>query len=207
MYFKGILKKPYISLSDILDNNSFNDVKEKCFEEIEKSNCNIAKAYEFAVSTWPGIKSKLLGKMILLSESRTKLYKDIQSGDKRVHTKQYENFKPFLDPWLKSLPFKEYGRVIFFITFANREAAAHRDLESTYYVPPRNEFIWIPLTQKKFYILTSENEKVYPEDKIIWFNSTDYHGVDPLPHEQISLRIDGIFTDEFRKEIIRQNIH
>ena len=48
-------------------------------------------------------------------------------------------------------------------------------------------------------------KKIYVKGKVVWFNAMDIHGGDPLEHFSWSLRIDGIFKDEF-KEIIRRKV-
>jgi hypothetical protein len=39
---------------------------------------------------------------------------------------------------------------------------------------------------------------------IYWFNDMDYHGVEPDPFFRYSVRVDGIFTPAFLKDLRRR---
>ena len=39
--------------------------------------------------------------------------------------------------------------------------------------------------------------------RIYWFNDMDYHGVEPAPYFRYSIRVDGIFTNEFVERMRR----
>ena len=82
----------------------------------------------------------------------------------------------------------------------------HRDLDGDNgddqgYSPHRNEFIHIrPNTKKPFYLWDPEEQnKVYINAKAAWWNDQDWHGGDPIKEQNYALRIDGKFTEEFRK--------
>jgi hypothetical protein len=106
--------------------------------------------------------------------------------------------------------FEHIGRVIFFHCEADGMPFEHRDLdanngvfENDFYTPHRNEFIHIrPNTKKGFYIWDPDTKtKVYLNTKAAWWNDQDWHGGDQIKEQSYSLRIDGKFTDEFRKKL------
>lgn len=115
----------------------------------------------------------------------------------------FVNF-PNLKLWIETLKgkvFSEMGRIIFFIHEHDCELPVHTD--GTGYVPHKNEFIWFnPTGSKNFYIWNEEtNEKNYVQSKAAFFNDLDLHGGDRNNRQTWTLRIDGVFTDEFRKNI------
>lgn len=103
--------------------------------------------------------------------------------------------------------FDHIGRVIFFHCEADGIPFEHRDLDSNngvdIVVPHRNEFIHIrPNTKKAFYIWDPENKnKVYLNTRAAWWNDTDWHGGDRIMEQSYGLRIDGKFSEDFRKKL------
>lgn len=106
--------------------------------------------------------------------------------------------------------FEHIGRVIFFHCEAGGVPFEHRDLgghngvwESNKYEPHRNEFIHIrPNTKKAFYIWDPETkDKTYLNTRAAWWNDQDWHGGETIMEQSYSLRIDGRFTEEFRKKL------
>lgn len=103
--------------------------------------------------------------------------------------------------FIKTLPFKATGRMLIIYDNGGREVPAHRDHLDEKLC---NEFIWFRTNLKKpFYLLNNEtNEKKYVESYSAWFDAVNqYHGSDPVKGLSFSFRVDGIFTDEFRKHI------
>lgn len=112
--------------------------------------------------------------------------------------------------WVESLVgtvFEDIGRVIFFHCEADGIPFEHRDLDAKNGVnvvkPHRNEFIHIrPNTKKAFYIWDPENKnKVYLNTRAAWWNDVDWHGGEKIMEQSYSLRIDGKFTEGFRKKL------
>ena len=112
--------------------------------------------------------------------------------------------------WVESMVgtiFKDIGRVIFFHCEHDGIPFEHRDLDAKNGVnvvkPHRNEFIHIrPNTKKGFYIWDPEKQnKIYINSRAAWWNDVDWHGGDKIMEQSYSLRIDGKFTDEFRKKL------
>jgi hypothetical protein len=103
--------------------------------------------------------------------------------------------------------FEHIGRVIFFhcdhdgIPFEHRDLDAKNGMNVTF--PHRNEFIHIrPNTKKAFYIWDpSTKNKTYINTRAAWWNDQDWHGGEKIIEQSYSLRIDGKFTEEFRKRL------
>lgn len=113
-----------------------------------------------------------------------------------------KNF-PKLVEYVKSLPFKSIGRVMFFTTYPNTGVTIHRDLPvgehkdhviNMYFDGgSRPSFVYDEVNKKKIYI--DNTAKSYT------FNNRDYHGVDPEPVFRYTLRVDGTFTDELCEKL------
>jgi hypothetical protein len=103
--------------------------------------------------------------------------------------------------------FEHIGRVIFFhcdhdgIPFEHRDLDAKNGMNITF--PHRNEFIHIrPNTKKAFYIWDPDTKnKVYLNTRAAWWNDQDWHGGEKIIEQSYSLRIDGKFTEAFRKKL------
>lgn len=154
-----------------------------------------------------------------------KLYKKLYSPNNSVYLKDTENYTslqaylekwnstlytynnnikyfPNLKKWLDNLignVFEEFGRTLFFIHEHDCELLTHRD--GTKQRPHRNEFLWINPTGIKSFFIYNENttERHYVTSKAVFFNDLDMHGGDKNDIMTWTLRIDGVFTEEFRK--------
>jgi hypothetical protein len=113
--------------------------------------------------------------------------------------------------WIESMigtVFEDIGRVIFFHREADGVAFEHRDLDGSKglqqgYTAHRNEFIHIrPNLKAPFYLWDPEKQcRTYINCRAAWWNDQDWHGGDRLMQQSWGLRIDGKFTDEFRKSL------
>ena len=128
---------------------------------------------------------------------------------KRSLTPEAEYF-PNVVKWVESLVgtvFEDIGRVIFFHCDADGIPFEHRDLDANNGIDVvkshRNEFIHIrPNTKKAFYVWDPEHKnKVYLNTRAAWWNDVDWHGGERIMEQSYGLRIDGKFTEEFRKQL------
>lgn len=113
-------------------------------------------------------------------------------------------FFPELINYINTLPFTEYGRVLFFLHEHNSDMLIHSDVrEDRRYQPHRSEFLWLRTKlDKDFFIFDPDTNKKYPvESYSAFFNDHDFHGGRPTKMMTFSLRIDGFFTEEFREKI------
>jgi len=112
--------------------------------------------------------------------------------------------------WVESLVgtvFEDIGRVIFFHCEADGIPFEHRDLDAkngvNVVMPHRNEFIHVrPNTKKAMYLWDPKTkDKTYLNCRAAWWNDVDWHGGEKIMEQSYSLRIDGKFTEEFRKKL------
>lgn len=103
--------------------------------------------------------------------------------------------------------FSHIGRVIFFHLEHDGIPFEHRDLDARNGInvvkPHRNEFIHIrPDTQNQFYIWDPDTKMKYGiNTRAAWWNDVDWHGGNRQMKQSYGLRVDGKFTDEFRKKL------
>ena len=129
--------------------------------------------------------------------------------ESRKLTEEAEHF-PNVVRWIENTVgtiFQDIGRVIFFhcehdgIPFEHRDLDAKNGMNVTF--SHRNEFIHIrPNTKKAFYLWDPEyKNKVYLNTRAAWWNDNDWHGGEKIMEQSYGLRIDGKFTEEFRKKL------
>ena len=127
-------------------------------------------------------------------------YDDLDKTENWERTKQTENFSRLME-FIETLPFKATGRMLIIYDDAPGDVPAHRDHLNTEIC---HEFVWFRTNLKKpFYVLNHKTgEKKYVESYSAWFDSVNqFHGVDAQEGFSFSIRVDGIFTDEFRRLI------
>jgi hypothetical protein len=119
----------------------------------------------------------------------------------------FPNVVKWVEKMISDGIFENIGRVIFFHCEADGIPFEHRDLDARNGIdvvkPHRNEFIHIrPNTKKAFYLWDPETkDKTYLNTRAAWWNDTDWHGGERIMEQSYSLRIDGKFTEEFRKQL------
>jgi hypothetical protein len=110
--------------------------------------------------------------------------------------------------WIERLEgpiFENIGRVIFFhceaggIPFEHRDLDRRNGIDQTF--PHRNEFIHIrPNTKKAMYLWDPKiKNKTYINTRAAWWNDQDWHGGECIMEQSYGLRIDGKFTQDFRR--------
>ena len=124
-----------------------------------------------------------------------------------------QKFFPGVTNWVENLIqeniISRIGRVIFFVCDHNGRAFEHRDLILNQdgslpdYTPHNNEFIHIrPRTKRGFYIWDPDAErKVYINSQSAFWNDQDWHGGENSTEKEYGMRVDCVFTEEFRKKI------
>jgi len=141
---------------------------------------------------------KTLGEKILL-----RTYDDYVAGFRNKHLESinrdqpcYNNF-PILKEWIsKSNIFSEVGRIIIFVSDKGVCTPTHCDYQNL--KSRKDQFVWINLFGKKrFYVMDSNFEKNYLTGEINTFDNASWHGSEPAQHSCFSIRIDGLFSEEF----------
>ncbi len=146
---------------------------------------------------WPG------SRMIYLAASELPdSYFDLDRTEVWTPTEAASEFTLLMD-FIATLPFEATGRMIVMYDNEPREVPPHRDHTETERL---HEFIWMRTNKDKpFYMLNCDTgEKEYLEGYSAWFDSVNqFHGSEPTDRLAFSIRVDGRFTEEFRKRIPR----
>jgi hypothetical protein len=109
-------------------------------------------------------------------------------------------FSELMD-FIETLPFAATGRMLIIYDDSGRAVPAHRDHDETDLC---HEFIWMRTNlDKPFFMLNPETgEKLYVEGHSAWFDTVNqYHGADATGGLSFSIRVDGRFSDDFRRRI------
>ena len=119
--------------------------------------------------------------------------------------RHFPNVKKWIEQELQDKVFKTIGRIIIFKAEHDCLMPMHRDLlegESDYY-PHRHEFIHLrPNLDKPFYIQDPQaGTKVTVESRACFFNDLDWHAGGRTSIQTYSMRVDGVFSDEFRERV------
>jgi hypothetical protein len=140
-------------------------------------------------------------RMIYLAQSSVPdNYFDLDKTELWETTPEAGEFYWLMD-FIKTLPFKATGRMLIMYDDVERPVPAHRDHTDS---EKCHEFIWFRTNlSKPFYMLNHQtSEKLYVESYSAWFDTVNqFHGTDPVDGLTFSIRVDGIFTEEFRKHI------
>lgn len=121
---------------------------------------------------------------------------------------------PELRAWLEQLVpsvFTHLGRIIIFKAEHDCLMPFHRDLilpNETTYTNHRHEFVHFRTNlDKPFYIWDPEtDEKILANSHATFFNDQDWHSGGRTNKQTYSIRVDGTFTDQFRKRIGLENV-
>jgi hypothetical protein len=111
-----------------------------------------------------------------------------------------DEFGPLMD-FVHTLPFAATGRILIIYDNGGNAVPAHRDHVDT---DVCNEFIWMRTNlAKRFYVLNPDTgDRKYVDAYSAWFDSVNqYHGADAADGLTFSIRVDGIFSDQFRAQI------
>jgi len=137
---------------------------------------------------------------------------DDRTGERKLTEEavHFPNVVQWIEDMITNGIFEHIGRVIFFhceadgIPFEHRDLGSHNGIwDADQYSPHKNEFIHIrPNTKKAMYLWDPiSKNKVYLNTKAAWWNDQDWHGGEKIIEQSYSLRIDGKFTEEFRKKL------
>ena len=111
---------------------------------------------------------------------------------------------PKLIKWAYSLPiFESIGRIVIFGVDENHHISCHRDSDPETYKTDDELLMLDPNGNKPFYVYDEQKgAKHYVKNSKTWiFHDCDFHGVDAVPYFAYNVRIDGVYTSDFRKKI------
>ena len=127
-------------------------------------------------------------------------YFDLNRPELWAPTPEADEFPGLMD-FVTTLPFEAVGRVLVIYDDAGTVVPAHRDhLDASLC----HEFVWFRTNlSKPFYVLNQHTgEKLYVESYSAWFDTVNqFHGADACEGLAFSVRVDGRFTEEFRRLI------
>ncbi|MGA9582974.1 MAG: hypothetical protein WBR13_13500 [Allosphingosinicella sp.] len=127
-------------------------------------------------------------------------YYDLDDTDVWTPSEEAAGFSELMD-FVASLPFAATGRMLIIYDDGGRAVPAHRDHDDPELC---HEFLWLRTNfDKPFYMLDpGTGEKLYVDSHSAWFDTVNqYHGADASGGLSYSIRIDGRFSDAFRKRI------
>lgn len=140
-------------------------------------------------------------RLVYLAQSeREPDYYDLDNCDVWQPTPDAEEFSELMD-FIAELPFEATARMIIMYDDSGRAVSAHRDHDSTDLC---HEFIWFRTNlDKPFYMLNSDTgEQLYVKSHSAWFDTVNqFHGADATGGLSFSIRVDGRFSEELRRQI------
>ena len=140
-------------------------------------------------------------RLVYLAQSdREQDYYDLDNCDVWHPTPDAEEFSELMD-FIAELPFEATGRMIIMYDDSGRAVSAHRDHDSTDLC---HEFIWFRTNlDKPFYMLEPDTgEQLYVQSHSAWFDTVNqFHGADATGTLSFSIRVDGRFNEELRRQI------
>ena len=140
-------------------------------------------------------------RMIELACSREpENYYDLDRTEVWQATPEAAEFAPLME-FIATLPFAATGRMLIMYDPHSRAVSAHKDHDS---IDLCHEFIWLRTNLKKpFYMLDpNSGERDYVSGHAAWFDTVNqFHGADAADGLSFSIRVDGVFSDEFRSRI------
>lgn len=145
-----------------------------------------------------------IGYQLFIRQPTSSNYAEKHLADKTKESLFHDRFVFFLD-WVKAQGiFDEIGRALIFFNDQDQYCLVHRDHNQFNEVENPDEFIWLTVfpDRKRFYVLDGETgERHYFDCHAAWFDTANWHGSDPSPFAAFSLRVDGVFTKQWRKKI------
>lgn len=140
-------------------------------------------------------------RMVYLSRSsREESYYDLDRTDLWSLSEEAAAFPELMD-FIDTLPFKARGRMLIIYDPDGRAVSAHRDHDSDELC---HEFIWFRSNlDKPFFMLNPHSgERLDVRSHAAWFDTVNqYHGADATGGLAWSMRVDGVFDDDFRAQI------
>jgi hypothetical protein len=140
-------------------------------------------------------------RMIELARSREpENYYDLNRTELWEPTLDAAEFAPLMN-FIDTLPFAATARILIMYDPAGRAVTAHRDHDSTELC---HEFIWFRTNlSKPFYMLDpNTGKRAYVAGHAAWFDTVNqFHGADATGKLSFSIRVDGIFAEELRRDI------
>jgi hypothetical protein len=127
-------------------------------------------------------------------------YLDLNKPELWQPTEWASEFSGLME-FIETLPFERTGRILIIYDNEGSEVPAHRDHLETEVC---HDFIWFRTNLRKpFYVYNDHTrEKLYVTSYSAWFDTVNqFHGSDGAAGLSFSVRVDGVFSPDFRKQI------
>ncbi len=186
-----INNKPYIDTDPFLDIERLKSLESDILKGIAVANPETA-------TFGPNILTNPMGGLTVTIRHPPR-YFDKNIAEKNFNTKNFVLFESLVK-FVYDLPFVQIGRIIIFYNdtlptpiHADGYKQAHH----------HNEFLWLRTNKAKQFFIYDEKlkQKHYVEGYSAFFNEQSYHGSEPSTEMNFSVRVDGFFTNEFRKQL------
>lgn len=119
--------------------------------------------------------------------------------------KHFPSLIAWIDDLISQDVFSKIGRAYLIAMDSNGYSPEHRDppLDPDLDELTSPEFIHIrPNLKRPFYVYDTENkQKHYIQSRVAWWNDKDMHGGDLCIEPTYAIRLDGMFTDKFKRKI------
>ena len=131
------------------------------------------------------------------------LYWDEKSSSEgKSFTRQARMFFPRTVAFVQGLPFREIGRCNIMGLEPNDHGTVHRDGDPAVKTEVDHFITFCPGGDKRLFLWCEETHTEFPIDRrAYWFNDSDYHGVEKAPRFRYSVRVDGVFEEDFVEKI------
>jgi hypothetical protein len=127
---------------------------------------------------------------------------DKATSEGKTFTRRARAFFPKTIAFIESLPFRHVGRANVMGLEAHDHGTAHRDGEPEEQTSPDHFITICPTKNKRLFVWDEASKtKTHILSRAYWFNDFDYHGVDADPFFRYSLRVDGVFRDDFLERL------
>jgi len=127
-------------------------------------------------------------------------YLDINRTELWEETAAADEFALLMD-FIYDLPFESRGRILLIYDEGGRSVPAHKDHEAQHIC---HDFIWLRTNLRKPFYLLNQNsgERLYVSGYSAWFDTVNqFHGSDAADGLTFSIRVDGHFNEEFKRQI------
>lgn len=126
----------------------------------------------------------------------------------RIIADDFKSLIAWIDKLITDNIFEKIGRAYLLAVESNGYSFEHRDprLDPDMTIDEIPEFIHFrPDLKRPFYVYEHDtNTRHYLSTRASWWNDRDLHGGEPIMEPTYAIRIDGVFTKEFREKIKNQ---
>ncbi len=131
-------------------------------------------------------------------------WSDKSDAEGKDFTGRAKAFFPKTIAFIKGLPFTQVGRANVMGLEANDHGTMHRDGDPAAQRSPDHFITVCPAANKRLFLWDeAARQKTSVAARAYWFNDHDYHGVDADPFFRYSLRVDGVFREDFLASLTR----